>query len=392
MALDERQQNGLLRGVLFVFFVSGAASQPLGSFIPFLREAYGFSYDLTGVLLSCQSTGNLLSVLIAGFLPLYLGRRRGILVTAVWMLIGYLIFVFGGGSPALLMSACFMTGVARGGASNFTSTMISTLPGDKATRGYNLLHGCFAVGAFLSPLLMIFCASRSSQYGWKIMAGILCVLCLCQLATYLKMPLPEENLAKSAKTSDKSFLKNKRFWFGAAMLFCYISAEYAIVGWLVTYFQDIGVLSDNVAQLMNSLLWVVIFIGRMVGAAITGRVSRNLTLLVDGVGFFAFFLLMFFSRTPAPIIVGLIGVGFFMATIYPMAFSFGSECIKGNDVGSGVLIFSSSIGGIVTPALVGFVAEQSGIRAGMGVVASLTALLLISIIVSVCSTRRKLPA
>ena len=55
----------------------GIKKARLGSFIPFLRETYGFSYDLSGVLLSCQSVGNLISVLIAGFLPLWLGRRRG---------------------------------------------------------------------------------------------------------------------------------------------------------------------------------------------------------------------------------------------------------------------------------------------------------------------------
>ena len=69
ITVQERRENRLLRNTLFVFFVSGAASQPLGSFIPFLRETYGFSYDLSGILLSCQSAGNLLAVLIAGLLP-----------------------------------------------------------------------------------------------------------------------------------------------------------------------------------------------------------------------------------------------------------------------------------------------------------------------------------
>ena len=64
-----RYEDSLLRNTLFAFFVSGAASQPLGSFIPFLRETYGFSYDLSGILLSCQSVGNLAAVLAAGFLP-----------------------------------------------------------------------------------------------------------------------------------------------------------------------------------------------------------------------------------------------------------------------------------------------------------------------------------
>ena len=384
----EKRQNQLLYCVLFAFFVSGAASQPLGSFIPFLRETYGFSYDLSGVLLSCQSVGNLISVLIAGFLPLWLGRRRAILLTAVWMTVAYLIFAAGLGSAPLLVAAFLMTGVARGGNSNFANTMISTLPGEKAARGYNLLHGCFAIGALLSPLLLVFCTAQWPQGGWRIMAAGLCLLCVAQLAVYAKMPLPPESGAKGIRTVDRSFLKVRRFWLGSAMLFFYISTEYAIVGWLVTYFQDAGILRADYAQMMNSLLWLVIFLGRMAGAAVTGRVSRAKLLLIDGFGLFAFFLLMFLSRTPAPIILGLMGVGAFMATIYPTAFAFGSDCIRGNDLGCSVMIFTGSVGGIITPFLVGQVAERAGIQAGMGVVAALTALLLVSIVLSVWSVRR----
>jgi len=387
MDTQERREDRLLHATLFAFFVSGAASQPLGSFIPFLRETYGFSYDLSGVLLSCQSVGNLLAVLAAGFLPIYLGRRRAILATAIWMAAGYLIFAGGIGTPALLIAACLMTGVARGGNSNFANTMISTLPSRKAAQGYNLLHGCFAIGALLSPLLLIFCAGRWPGLGWRITAALLGLLCVSQLVVYAKMPLPQEKPERSLKAVDHSFLKVKQFWLGAAMLLFYISTEYAIVGWLVTYFQDIGVLSADHAQMMNSLLWFVIFIGRMVGASIAGRVSRSALLLTDGVGLFAFFLVMFFSRTPGPIILGLTGVGFFMATIYPTAFAFGSDCIKGNDLGCSIMTFTGSAGGIITPALVGFVAERAGIRAGMGLIVAYTALLLVSIILSVASVR-----
>lgn len=385
---EEHQQSRLLRNVLFAFFVSGAASQPLGSFIPFLREQYGFSYDLSGVLLSCQSTGNLISVLLAGFLPIYLGRRRTILVTSVWMMVAYLIFASGLGSPALFVAAFTMTGIARGGNSNFSNTMISTLPGGKATRGYNLLHGCFAVGALLSPLVLVFCTNRWPGMGWRLVAVLLALLCLSQVAVYAKMPLPQEPKGKSVKTVDHSFLKVRQFWLGSAMLFFYISVEYAIVGWLVSYFQDTGILSADYSQMMNSLLWLVIFCGRMVGAAITGKISRNKLLLIDGTGFCAFFLIMFFSRNPVLIVLGLMGVGLFMATIYPTAFAFGSDCIRGNDLGCSIMIFTGSAGGILTPALVGLVAERAGIRAGMGLVAVFTALLLLSIVLSVVSVKK----
>ena len=386
----EKEQNTLLRCVLFTFFASGAACQPLGSFIPFIRDAYGFSYDLSGVLLSCQSLGNLFAVLLTGFLPLYIGRRKSILTTSVWLVVGYAIFASGIGKPAILILAFLMTGIARGGNSNFANTMVSTLPGDKATRGFNLLHGCFAVGALISPLVLVAVSDAVPKYGWRIMAGILMLLCISKMAVYAKMPIPEiPESKKGIKGTDKSFLKNRQFYLGAAMMFFYISTEYAIVGWLVTYFQDAGLLSDNMSQYMNSLLWLLIFAGRMLGAVIIGKkISREKLLIIDGFGFLAFFLIMFFARSTLPIIIGIIGVGLFMSTIYTCAFSFGSECIKGNDLGCSLMIFAGSVGGVLTPAIVGLVAEKSGISAGMGVVAAYVAMLLISIILSVTLQRK----
>ena len=151
----------------------------------------------------------------------------------------------------------------------------------------------------------------------------------------------------------------------------------------MTYFQDIGVLSDNMAQMMSSLLWLVMFIGRMIGAAVVGRVSRRHLLVADGVGLLIFFLLVFFSRSQLPIILGIIGVGLFQATIYTSAMALGTEAVRGNDLGVSWMILAGSAGGIITPATVGFVAQRAGIQAGMGVVVVMTFALLAPILVSV---------
>ena len=377
-----KQENRLMAATLFVFFVSGASSVLLGNLMPYLRENYGFSYAYQGMLLSLPSWGNLVSIFLTGYLPTYIGRRKTVLLTAVWMCVAFLIFATGIGGAALLSVACLMIGVARGGNTNFSNTMMSTLPGQKSAIGYNLLHGAFAMGAVLSPLLLVAC-TKANEGGWQMMAVGIVVLCLIQLGVYGKMRLPAENITKSIKKVDRSFLKNKNFWLGAMISFFYISAEYAIVNWLVTYFKDTGILSAQVSQMMTSLLWVVIFIGRMIGAALVGRVPRKYILLTDGIGLLAFFLLVFFSRSELPIFVGIMGVGLFMATIYTSALALGTESIRGNDLGVSTMILIGSTGGIITPAVVGFVAERAGIQTGMGVVVAVTAMLLGVIILSI---------
>lgn len=379
---NAKQENALMRATLFVFFVSGASSVLLGNLMPFLREAYDISYAQAGFLLSLPSWGNIASIFITGYLPSYIGRRKTVLLTAVWMAVAFTLITFGIGGAAMLSLACVMIGVARGGNTNFSNTMMSTLPGGKAAIGYNLLHGAFAMGAVLSPLALIAC-TRSNAAGWKTMTFGIILLCLAQLTVYGNMKLPAENITKSIRKVDRSFLQNKSFWVAAAILFFYISAEYAIVNWLVTYFKDTGILSDEVSQMMSSLLWVVIFIGRMIGAALVGKVSRKAILLVDGIGVLGFFLLVFFSRSELPIFIGIMGLGLFMATVYTSALALGTERIKGNDLGVSTMILIGTTGGIITPAIVGMVAENAGIQMGMGVVVAVTVLLLVMILISV---------
>lgn len=375
------KEKQLISGTMFAFMVSGATSLALGSLIPFLRDTYDLSYEIAGMLVSLQSVGNLVSVGLMGFLPVFLGRRKSILVMAIWMAMSYLLLTTSLGGAALLPVLCFAMGVSKGGNANFANTMMSTLPGQKAGIGYNLAHGAYAVGALASPLLIVACTNSNSS-GWRIATGILFALCLLQLIDYAIVPIPDNHVTKSVKSIDRSFLKNRSFWLASGILFFYVSAEYSITGWLVTYFQDIGVLSDNLSQMMSSLLWGVMFIGRMAGAIIIGKVSRKHLLLVDGIGLTVFFLLVFFSRSELPIIIGIAGVGLFMATIYTSAMALGTESVRGNDLGVSAMTLTGVAGGIITPAAVGFVAEHAGIQMGMGVVVGATVMLLIMILVS----------
>lgn len=376
------RENRLMAATLFAFFVSGAGTVPLGNLIPFFRAEYGLSYDFSGLLLSLQSTGNLIAIFLTGFLPLWVGRRKSVLFTSLWMLLAYIIFTTGFGGAALLPAACLMTGIAKGGNANFSNTMMSTLPGKKSAIGYNLLHGAFAIGALGAPLVLIACTSQNAG-GWRTLTAGLCLLCAAQMAVYGRMALPAEPAKQKGKGKvDYSFLKSRPFWLASAILFFYISAEYAITGWMVTYFQDIGVLSRDISQMMSSLLWLVIFLGRMAGAALVGRLSRQKLLLADGVGLVVFFLLVFTAQSQAAVIFGIAGAGLFMATIYPSAMALGSAGIEGNDVGVSFMILAGSIGGILAPAAVGLVAEAAGIRAGMGIVVLMTALLLGAILLA----------
>lgn len=375
----QKQEKVLMISGVFALCVSGAGQQ-LGMLLPFFMSTYNLSYDTAGMLISLHSVGNLLAIFLAGFLPTCIGRKKSIFTTAVCMLIGHLIFTSGVSSIILLFLAAILTGIARGGNTNFINTTMSSLPANRATVGFNLSHGGFAIGAFTMPIVLVL-FTYNNPNNWRFVTAFICLLVIIQLVVYMRMPIAP--IDKSNKKSlDISFIKDKSFWLGAFLLFFYISAEYSILGWLVTYFIDTGLLSDNFSQIMSSLLWFIIFIGRFTGAYISGKVARYKILLVDGIGFFISFIVLLTSTSAIVCIISIVFLGAFMATIYPTSFSFGSQSVKGNDFGCSLLALLGCIGGVLTPALVGFVAESMGIQSGMIVITVMTGMLLFFILIS----------
>lgn len=389
----EINDRELLKSILPCFLISGAAAQPLGSFIPYLRESYSLSYGVSGILLSCQSIGNFTAMILAGILPVYIGRRKSAVFMASWMAVGYLIFVLGLGSPFILIPAFFMTGISRGGNSTFCNTMISTLPGQKAQRGFNLGHGSFSLGAFISPILLIIFGLLFPEYGWRIVAGIILLLILRQIYTFSTMYIPPERKenpsGKGTRKFDFSYCRSVTFWTSGAVLLSYLAVEYSLSGWIVTYFQDTGLLSDNMAQFMNSLFFLCMFAGRMLGSYLTGKISRKSVLIADGICVAVFLTLLIRATSTSQVVIGVIGSSLSCATIFPTGYSIGAEIVRGNDTGCSTLMLLSSIGGIIAPAAIGAVAEKNGISAGMNVIFVFAAFMIVSIAVCVLQISRR---
>ena len=52
---------------------------------------------------------------------------------------------------------------------------------------------------------------------------------------------------QKVKTTDWSFLKDKKFWLITGLLFSQNAAETSVTGWLVTYFKGSGMISGELS-------------------------------------------------------------------------------------------------------------------------------------------------
>ena len=355
-----------------VFLANGMLALSIGSLLPFLRDAHGLDYAFCGFIVSLHSVGNLFSSFFSGALPMLIGRKKSILLFEIFFPLSFLIMLLGG-NRFLLAFAFFATGVARGASSNYCNTKINSIATGMAW-ALNCLHACFAVGAFVFPLILMM-ITRTQSANWIYACVFLVVLGVLTCIMYYMIPEDQDDPRGAKKSKEKrdgntfGFFREPIFYIVTATLFFYLCAEQGVIGWMITYFKDTGLLPPNLAQSTASILWVMILCGRLTTAFLSTKVKKENLLPAMGVGIVLFFIVLIMSKSTTPIVIGIMGFGFSMAGIYATTVSFAGELIKKYSLAWSFILTTASLGSIIMPSIVGFIADDFGIATGVGSIA-----------------------
>lgn len=373
----------LLLVIYFAFFTSGTMTTMMGAVLPLMIDEYHMSYELSGLVISAHQIGNLSALLIAGFLPYAIGRKKSTVLLYSGIGIGAVLMTLTG-SPIALLAAFAAQGIGRGTSSNICNVVISDFSANKSA-ALNLLHAVFAVGALLAPVLVMV-AVNIEGIGWRGAQWLLAAMTGIVLIFLWNSNLSSTPTVKRTDGS-RTFLNSVPYWMNVGVLFFYLCAEASIIGWLVTYFRDSGIMSTTLAQSTASIMWIMIMAGRLATAAVPMQVNRNRLLLCMGVAMLGFFVLMISTRDILWIMVGLVGIGLSMAGIYPTTVSTLSPRDASSTVAMGTLIATATIGGILMPVIVGIVAQRMGIAGGIASITISIMLMLIVIAAKTCMAK-----
>ncbi|MGX7059766.1 MFS transporter [Vagococcus humatus] len=365
-----RQQKYILICCFFIFFVNGLYAMVFGSLLPYLRAEYGLNEVVSGMLISGHQAGNLLGGFIAGVLPLYFGEKRSIMFLSIFVMIGFYAMTVTGNHWILLISF-FFTGISRGSISNFNNRTVNNVSGSSPV-AMNFLHSLFAVGALLSPFLIIVANQIvGDKKGWKVACYVIIALILFSQFLFYQMKLPKESTQLKKDNQGKqgfTFMKDQFFWLTVGILFFYLCAEAAITGWLVTYFIEANILSTSQAQMISSVLWIGILIGRLGCIFFGDRVRRGKLLFVISLLSVVFYFLLLASTNGFTILWIVLGLGASMGGIYPTAMTIAGKSIEKHPMALGWILVIGGLGGILMPMLTGVLASQYGIQTGMSAI------------------------
>ena len=377
----ERNEKYILICCFFLFSVNGLFAMILGSLLPLISAEYDLSNTVSGALISAHQAGNLTAGFLAGILPFYLGRKNALLCMLIFVVAGFIIMITIG-NPIWLLIGFLFTGLSRGTISNFNNSMVNEISGGRLS-ALNLLHSLFAIGALSAPFLVIFSTNIAGDEGWKIAALIIAGLVIIAAILFTQAKIP--NIAKKERKEKLSykFLREKRVWINLGIMLFYLCVEATVNGWIVTYFINAGIMSRQYAQMLASLLWFVILIGRLSIVFTRDRISKKWILLFAALGTAAFYATLLATRNITVITLAIAGLGFSMAGIYPTVISNLSKTIKDYPQSLGVLLLMGGVGAISMPIITGTLSDWFGVFAGMSAVIVAIVLMLICVILEI---------
>lgn len=343
------------------FFLSGICSISSGVIISILRDRYGFSFSLSGTLVSAMSIGNMVALLVSGILPGMIGERATTLTMTIGYFLGYLISALTGNSVFLLFGF-LIAGIAKGCTASKCTILVGNNTDDRP-KAMSLMNAWYALGALLCPFLIATLQGINASMPMYCIAltglGLWLVFCFSGLPGRAVSPTGARH------RTDYSFLRNGGFWLLAMLMFCENAAEYTVNGWLVTYYKNEQILTGALAAYTVTVQWAFTLAARLLLAFLMKDRNPFKALAVMGVGMTVMYGVLLKVSAPLPALIALALFSFSVAGTYPMGVASVGEMLSSASVG--ILLAFAGVGGILFPWLVGIVADHAGLRTGMAV-------------------------
>ncbi|MBR2286783.1 MAG: MFS transporter [Clostridia bacterium] len=350
----------LRRGGMLAFGLSGLCAISSGVIVSLLQDMHGFSFEVTGSLLTALNIGNMAAAFLAGLLSGKIGWKKTVLLLGIGYTVGYALCALTG-SIGLLMAAFVLIGLTKGTVLH-TSTSLVGGHTDNRVVSLQLMHSAYAIGALLCPFLLRALGKRSASAP---MLGIASVGLMLYLL-FVFLPQEEDagvNSGGAREKTDRTFLRDPTFWLSALLLFCQNGAEYGVTGWMVTYYKDQQILTGSLSAYAMTIMWASTLIGRLL-IAFRLHIQRPFRALMGMGGICTLVYACLILSTRPPLAVGmLILFSLAMAGTNPMITA--STGKNFHPASLAVMLPIGSLGGILMPLLIGLVSGKMGLRLGM---------------------------
>lgn len=330
--------------------------------IPQMQSLLDLSAGQLAVALMGMPIGLLTALSIGGKLSEWLGTRRLLIVALLAQAVclplptfastGVMFFVF-------LTIAGLALALAELGL-NVTASEVEARAGRHIM---NVSHGFWSIGVLCGSAIGSLCAAWHIAPTQSLIAvALVCTIPAIwigrQITDFTVAPSPSEGPEKRGVS--KALLFVSLFGFGIAM------SEGAMADWSAVYFTDIFGASPGVAGASYTVFALCVAIGRFQGDHLKARFD----VVHLGQGFamlsIAGLLVLITSSSVTAAFIGIALLGLGLSIGFPVAVS-AASILPGRSSAGNVAILTQMVlcGFLVGPPMIGFVAEQTTMRAGL---------------------------
>jgi FHS family Na+ dependent glucose MFS transporter 1 len=148
---------------------------------------------------------------------------------------------------------------------------------------------------------------------------------------------------------------------GMLFLFFYVGSEVTFGNWIYTYTLTLNLGSATQAAYLTSGFWLAFTIGRLISIPVAARFKPEQILAVALAGCIVILsLTMAVPGSHTILWASTLGLGFFMAPVWPTGYNLAGQSVKLTATISSVILLGDSLGGMVLPWLTGQVLERFG--------------------------------
>ena len=257
---------------------------------------------------------------------------------------------------------------------------------DHTNQLLGLLHGCYGLGATISPLIATTMVTKAHLGWWTfyyIMISVMTLeICAATWAFWEETGLKYRDDNSSADSDEKGktmlALKQKVTWICAVFLLTYVGTEVSLGGWIVTFMIRVRHGQPFASGMTATGFWLGLTIGRVTLGFITPKFGERLAVSVYIVCSLGLELLFWLVPQFIVSAVAIALVGFFIGPLFPSAVMMATKLLP-QELHVAALGFAAAIGGggaAVLPFAVGAIANARGVQTLQPIVLALLALML----------------
>ena len=402
------------------YFFIGTAAVLIPSVMPFITDEYmatGLTLTAIGLIFPARAVGGILGNLLAGIASDHLGYSKLVWIAAL-ALAASMVLVAGIGLWLLFLTAFALISIVQASLTTGINAMVADANRDSRARALNVLHGVYAVGATISPLVFGVVLEQGVPWRWTMAAtgliwfvygaGALLLIRRVAPATAsppepateatnsepAQAPEPPAQMApqRRARTSFLSslwddlydalaanlgMLSNAGFLSLFLIAFIYNGVAFSLLGWVALFMQESVGFSIFSSVSMISVFYVALTAGRFLCAAYAERLGYGATLLILSAGLVLTYPLVVFSTTAAPLVIGIFLTGLTLSGLFPTALAYGSRLYpQHSGAVTGVLNVAMTIGTMLPPLWTAFFSDLWSFQTALGINYSMALLLL----------------